>query len=300
MRSIGGSAPAISSSIPMWGTATTRTPTSMARSSTSSLTSGCAPPRSSPPLPTASPSHMIESRSMSFSLTPAPDDFAAYWSAVMAELAALPAAPELTHNALRSNEHCDVYDLRLTSIGPYRIFAFYSIPKGDGPFPVNYHIGGYGSVVHIAPYEERRQYVTVALRHRGQRLADQPFAAAYPGLLTSGIDSPLRYIYRGIVADCCRVIDFLVDRPEVDASRISVVGDDLALITAALRPQVDSVHTTPTLFYGAEQLAPRTKPRPRSSMAQSSWPRAPMLTRWRNSTTMPAPIRIRPRRCGAR
>lgn len=199
---------------------------------------------------------------MSFAFTPAPNDFAAYWSDLMGELAALPPAPELTFNALRSNEHCDVYDLRLTSIGPYRIFAFYSIPKGDGPFAVNYHTGGYGSVVHIAPYEERCQYVTVALRHRGRRLADQPFAAAYPGLLTTGIDSALSYIYRGIVADCCRVIDFLVTRPEVDPSRISVVGDDLALITAALRPQADSVHCTPSLFYAAEQLAPRTNAYP--------------------------------------
>ncbi len=193
---------------------------------------------------------------------PAPDDFESYWSGVMNELAALPAAPELTLNHLRSNEHCDVYELRLTSIGPYRIFAFYSIPKGDGPFAVNCHIGNYGSVVHIAPYEERQQYVTVALRHRGQRLADQPFAAAYPGLLTTGIDSPQSYIYREIVADCCRVIDFLLTRPEVDPSRISVVGNDLALITAALRPQVDSLHVSPALFYAAEQLAPRTNAYP--------------------------------------
>lgn len=199
---------------------------------------------------------------MSFSPTPAPDDFTAYWSAVMAELDALPAAPELTPNPLRSNEYCDVYDLRLTSVGPYRFFGFYSIPKGTGPFPVNYHTGGYGSVVHIASHEERQQYVTVALRHRGQRLADQPFAAAYPGLLTSGIESPLSYVYRGVVADCCRVIDFLVTRPEVDKERICVVGDDLALITAALRPQVDAVYTTPALFYGAEQLAPRTNAYP--------------------------------------
>lgn len=199
---------------------------------------------------------------MSFSLTPAPDDFAPYWAGVMDELAGLPAAPELTHNPLRSNEHCDVYDLRLTSIGPYRLFAFYSIPKGEGPFAVNYHIGGYGSVVHIAPYEERQQYVTVALRHRGQRLADQPFAAAYPGLLTTGIDHPLTYIYRGIVADCCRMVDFLVARPEVDKSRISVVGDDLALITAALRPEVDSVYSTPGPFYGADQLVPTTNAYP--------------------------------------
>ena len=195
---------------------------------------------------------------MTFASQTAPEDFDAYWSEVMDELAALPPAPELTPNLLRSNEYADLYDLRLTSIGPYRIFAFYSIPKGDGPFPVIVHTGGYGSVVHIAPYEERQRYVTLALRHRGRRLADQPFAAAYPGLLTTGIEDPARYIYRGIVADCCRAIDFLLDRIEVDARRIAVVGDDLALLTAALRPQVDALYCTPALFYRAAELAPRT------------------------------------------
>ncbi|HXF64747.1 MAG TPA: acetylxylan esterase [Caldilineaceae bacterium] len=195
---------------------------------------------------------------MTFAPKTAPADFDAYWSGVMDELAALPPAPELTPNLLRSNEHADLYDLRLTSIGPYRIFAFYSIPKGDGPFPALVHTGGYGSVVHIAPYEERQRYVTLALRHRGRRLADQPFAAAYPGLLTTGVDNPAHYIYRGIVADCCRAIDFLLDRIEVDARRIAVVGDDLALLTAALRPQVDALYCTPALFYRASELAPRT------------------------------------------
>lgn len=193
---------------------------------------------------------------------PAPADFDAYWAKVMGELDALPPAPELTVNAIRSSESSTVYDLYLTSVGPYRTYAFYSIPKGEGPFPVIYYTGGYGSVVHIGSYEERQRYVTVALRHRGRRLADKPFAAAYPGLLTTGIDSPESYIYRGIVADCARVIDFLVTRPEVDKGKIAVVGDDLALMTAALRPQVDALYTTPGLFYGAQELAPRTNAYP--------------------------------------
>jgi cephalosporin-C deacetylase-like acetyl esterase len=117
-------------------------------------------------------------------------------------------------------------------------------------------------VVHISSYEERQKYVTVALRHRGRRLADRPFAAAYPGLLTTGIESPESYIYRGIVADCCRVVDFLLTRPEVDPAKIAVVGDDLAILTAALRPQVDALYATPSLFYAAHELARRTNAYP--------------------------------------
>jgi cephalosporin-C deacetylase-like acetyl esterase len=195
---------------------------------------------------------------MSRIIKAAPADFDLYWQGVMGELATLPAAPELTRNPIRSGELSTVYDLYLTSIGPYRIYAFYSIPKGDGPFPVIVHTGGYGSVVHIGSFEERQRYVTVALRHRGRRLADKPFAASYPGLLTTGIESPQSYIYRGIVADCVRVIDFLLTRPEVDKSKIAVVGDDLALMTAALRPEIDALYTTPALFYGMHELAPTT------------------------------------------
>ena len=195
---------------------------------------------------------------MNLVLPPAPAGFDHYWSTLLHELDILPGAPELVPVPLRTTEFATLYELHLTSVGPYRIFAYYSVPTGKGPFPVVYHAPGYGSVVHIAAYEERQRYVTVALRHRGQRLADQPFAAAYPGLLTTGIEQAESYIYRGIVADCCRVVDFLITQPAVDADRIAVIGNELALFTAALRPQVDALYFSPGLFYAAQQLAPRS------------------------------------------
>jgi cephalosporin-C deacetylase len=200
---------------------------------------------------------------MTVSFDAPPADFAAYWDGVMAELDALPVAAEITPVLLRSSPESTLYEARLTSIGPYRVLAHYSVPnRGNGPFPVVYHAPGYGSVVHIPPFAERTRYVTVALRHRGQRLSDQPFQAAYPGLLTTGIESPARYVYRGIVADCCRVIDFLATREEVAQNQIAVVGNDLALLTAALRPQVDALYCAPGLFYAASQLAPQTEAYP--------------------------------------
>jgi cephalosporin-C deacetylase len=54
------------------------------------------------------------------------------------------------------------------------------------------------------------------------------------------------------------VLDFLQLRPEVDQGRIALVGDDLALMTAALRPVVDALYCAPSIFYATQQLAGRT------------------------------------------
>jgi len=199
---------------------------------------------------------------MSLPITNCPVDFADYWSMTMTELAALPIAPELTALPMRSTDFGTVYALHMTSLDSYRIFAYYCVPHGEGPFPVLYTLPNYGSVVHVPAYEERQQYIIVALCHRGQRLSDQPFAAAYPGLLTTNIADADNYIYRGIVADCCRVVDFLQTRAEVDQHKIALVGGDLALLSAALRPQVDALYYTPGFFYRAAAVAPKTSAYP--------------------------------------
>ena len=160
-------------------------------------------------------------------------DFEAYWAGVDDELARYPAAPELELSLLRQTDYATVYHLKITSIGPYRLFGYYSVPRGDGPFPGLYLTPRYGSVNHVPHPDDRRRYAVLQLMHRGQRLADKPFAAAYPGLLTLGIADPATYIYRAIVADCLRGAEFLLSRPEVDASRVGIRGDDMALITAA-------------------------------------------------------------------
>ena len=188
-----------------------------------------------------------------------PQDFDQYWKKVEDELASIEPAAERTELHLRSAPEAKVYGLKLTSLDHYRIFAYFCVPSGKGPFPVIYRLPNYGSVVHIPPFEERCKYISVALCHRGQRLSDQPFAAKYPGLLTSGIDSKLNYIYRSIVADCLRVMDYLVSCDDVDSQKISLVGGDLALFTAALRDSTSVLFYTPSLFYKALHKAKATQ-----------------------------------------
>ena len=188
-----------------------------------------------------------------------PQDFDQYWKKVEDELASIQPAAERTELHLRSAPEAKVYGLKLTSLDHYRIFAYFCVPSGKGPFPVIYRLPNYGSVVHIPPFEERCKYISVALCHRGQRLSDQPFAAKYPGLLTSGIDSKRNYIYRSILADCLRVMDYLVSCDDVDSQKISLVGGDLALFTAALRDSASVLFYTPSLFYKALHKATATQ-----------------------------------------
>lgn len=191
-----------------------------------------------------------------------PEDFDAYWAAVDDELARFDAVPDLEWVPLRTTEYARFYHVRLTGIGPYRLFGYYSVPVGDGPFPALFNTPRYGSVNNPPHADDRARYCVLTLMHRGQRLADQPFAAEYPGLLTLGIASPATYIYRAIVADCLRGLEFLRSRPEVDTSRIGVVGDDLALLVAARRPQVATVQAGGLMFYRLSEARARTEAYP--------------------------------------
>jgi cephalosporin-C deacetylase len=84
----------------------------------------------------------------------------------------------------------------------------------------------------------------------------------FPGLLTEGIDHAESYIFRSVAADSVRGLEFLLTRRELDSSRVVVVGNDMALITAALHSGVTHLVTAPALFYHTAELAPKTQTYP--------------------------------------
>ena len=145
-----------------------------------------------------------------------PADFDQYWQDTLDALAGYPACPEIDALPLRTTDFATLYGVRLTSLGPYRVFGYLSIPAGRGPFPAIYYAPKYQSVLEIIPQGtanlQRSRYITFALAGRGQRNADTPYAAMFPGLLTEGIDQAASYIFRGIVADSVRGLQFLLTR----------------------------------------------------------------------------------------
>ena len=192
-----------------------------------------------------------------------PDGFDDYWNAVTAELDAISAEPEVEAIPLRDTEYATLYGVRLTGIGPYRLFGYLSVPKGDGPFPAIYWPPKYASVLEIIPQgtanSVRREFVTFSMAGRGQRNSDRPFAAMFPGLLTEGIRSPEEYIFRGIVADAIRGLEYLNSLDFVDTSRVAVIGNDVAMQTLALRPNATHLVCAPALFFNPLGLAQKTQ-----------------------------------------
>ena len=223
------------------------------------------PPNAHPPAPPAQAAQAPPR----LPAAPEPEDFDTYWAAVVAELDRTKVAPELELLALRSSAEVRVYAARFTSIGPYRLFAYYAVPAGAAPCGVEVRLPGYASVVGVPVGGLDRRWTgsraVLQLCHRGQRLSDRPYAAAFPGLLTDGIEDPQRYVWRGIVADACRAVDFVLTRPadEVDQADIVVTGGDLALFVAALRgSRLAGVRASPNLFYRLADALPETQAYP--------------------------------------
>ena len=191
-----------------------------------------------------------------------PSDFGSFWYTVGKELAEIPVAPEVESIPMRSTDFADLYGVRLSSIGPYRLFGYLSIPKGDGPFPVIYYVPKNASVLEIIPQgtsnEIRSRYITFSLACRGMRNSDSPYAAMYPGQLTDGLESHETYVYRGIVADTVRGADYIMTRPEVDKNRVAAWGNDNAILAAALHDSITHIVSTPAYLFDPIESVSKT------------------------------------------
>src|SRR5262245_32262251 len=80
-----------------------------------------------------------------------PADFDQYWQQTLDLLASYPACPEIDILPLRTTDFATLYGVRLTSLGPYRVFGYLSVPTGVGPFPALYYAPRYQSVLEIIP-----------------------------------------------------------------------------------------------------------------------------------------------------
>ncbi len=172
-----------------------------------------------------------------------PADFTAFWAELLDACQALPLQVEERHSDLRSTPDVEVRKVTYASLDGVRVFCWYSRPVAySGPLPLVIQYPGYISEPAIGREWAMRGYAVLSVAPRGKLRSSDVINPGYPGLMLHGIEAPDTYIYRGFYADALRAIDFALARPEIDATRIGVMGSSqgggLSLVAAGLRPEV--------------------------------------------------------------
>jgi cephalosporin-C deacetylase len=174
-----------------------------------------------------------------------PADFDDFWDGLLAEAAAIPLNPTMTHIPGRSTPEVDVYEIGYDSLDGLRIAGWYCVPKAGylpPPYPGLLIVPGYISEPTLPKSWAKLGYAAVGVAPRGKLRSNARFNPGYPGLLVNNPVDRHTYSYRGFYIDAARAVDFVLTRPEIDHSRVGVHGSSqggaLTVTTAALRPEV--------------------------------------------------------------
>jgi cephalosporin-C deacetylase len=181
-------------------------------------------------------------------LPPATHQISEFWRATRARLSAeqMDAVVEPSTDALPFRK----FRVTLRGLDGVRFRAYLAVPvRGELPaqrLPAIVTAPGYGGSQQGVMLDEcQRGYVILQVFPRSQGESEELWKIDGPEKLTWGISRPQGYYYQGAYADMLRGIDFLASRPEVDPTRIAIMGTSqgggIALAIAALDPRVRAV-----------------------------------------------------------
>jgi len=184
---------------------------------------------------------------------PKPDDFDAFWNGKKALLNAMTNQPVLTPVPEFTDQQIETYSVCMENINGTRLHAYFSKPRGEGPFPVLlqlYAAGTYSIAPAAAAKYARGGVMALDLNphdlENGQPESYYKDARSRLGAYyhAGRADRETSYFLRMFCA-CYRAGQYLANRKEWDKKHFVVHGSSMgggqALATAYLCPQVTAV-----------------------------------------------------------
>lgn len=157
--------------------------------------------------------------------------------------ACLPADYDPTGHRAEQVESCKV-----SFAGPDngRVYGWLAKPLGQGPFPAMLVLPGAGFAARPRPLEHARHgYLALDIQIHGQDV-DLPHYPTLPGYSSGQVWQPVdSYYYYNVHLRVLQALNYLASRPDVDKSRIVVVGGSqggrLGLVAAGLDSRVTAL-----------------------------------------------------------
>ena len=185
-----------------------------------------------------------------------PADFDAFWDRQKADLAKVPAEPELMPMPGLSTPEVEVFHWSIQNVGnwegPSRMYGILAVPRGPGPYPALLQVPGAG----VRPYKGQvalaaKGVITLEIGIHGLPVNLAP--EVYSALSRAGLENyPLtaldqrdNYFYRRVYLGCLRANDYLTNHPKWDRKTLLVGGFSqggmLSIVTAALDSRVTAL-----------------------------------------------------------
>ncbi|MEQ8705764.1 MAG: alpha/beta fold hydrolase [Phaeodactylibacter sp.] len=169
-----------------------------------------------------------------------PADFRNYWERARRELAAVAPQFQMYKIDSLSTPEKETYLVEMRSLGNILVRGWYHKPTAPGRHPAVLEVQGYSSSRTPEQGYQEGDIASFVLNIRGHGNSQDHIDPGFPGYLQHHIEDKELYIYRGAYMDCLRALDFIFSRPEVDTTRVAVMGGSqggaLSFATAALAP----------------------------------------------------------------
>jgi cephalosporin-C deacetylase-like acetyl esterase len=188
-----------------------------------------------------------------------PADFTAFWNKAKRELAAVP--PKYKVTEMPDMEHNDkVYQIEMQSLNNIIIRGYMALPKDIKPgqkLPVSLYLPGYGASA--APLVGTPSMALLSLSVRGQPMSDDVLKPEREEYITTDIEDKNKYILKGVLMDCRRLVDFVCSRAELDSTAIytsgASMGGYLAMALSAIDKRVKITTANNPVFSDFRGLA---------------------------------------------
>ena len=181
---------------------------------------------------------------------PRPDDFDHYWARALDELGATPPDLELRPSPFAA-PGSECFDLYFTGVRGARIHAKYLRPAAAPPHhPAIVHFHGYAG--NAGSWMDKLSWVQMGFSVAAMDVRGQGGSSEDPGgvrgntlrghIVRGLSDEPDNLLFRHIFLDTVRLVQLMMEQPEVDPDRVGVTGwsqgGGLTVAAAALEPRV--------------------------------------------------------------